>query len=142
MIFVIDLGGFFKEKEMDSQSPFFIYGLILSLIVLSVMNDLPTYIRVKLAARRMNIRDKGYVERQYSAEGAITWTHSFCHTRLRVGIDKLGNFVHYCWRCECVFPDNLPPPPPKGKEGIPLPSEKSNKLEIAKVVQIRPKKSA
>lgn len=60
-------------------------------------------INIILSARRIGLRDKGKTEFIIEDEREICWTHSDCNTRTRIGIDKKGDHVEYCWRCECII---------------------------------------
>lgn len=72
-----------------------------------------------LSARRMKIRDKGAME-PFKVDGVWkVWMHTFCNTRFRIGIDKTGQAVRYCWRCEFIVP-NSSGPGPNGRKDIPL----------------------
>ena len=58
-------------------------------------------IRIHLAAWRTGVRDKGNTG---LASGKNMWVHTFCLTRVRVGIErKTSERVQYCWRCEKVL---------------------------------------
>ena len=57
--------------------------------------------RIHLAAWRTGVRDKGNTG---LATGNHTWVHTFCLTRVRIGIErKTDERVQYCWRCEKVL---------------------------------------
>lgn len=55
------------------------------------------YPQVLMSARRMGLRDKGTEGHSY---------HSKCGTDVRIGITASQAAVDYCWRCECVVPDD------------------------------------
>ena len=74
------------------------------------------YVRILLAAWRLELRDKGYV--QTDSDGMVS-IHTHCNTRLRIGITKQKSPVWYCWRCECLI--SGPGDGPKGRDDIPEP---------------------
>jgi len=77
-----------------------------------------SFVRALCTAHRLGLRDKGPVDWSTDGNLATTLIHSFCRTRIRIGIVKKdGSLVRYCWRCEIIFGDS---PPPKGKEPLPV----------------------
>ncbi len=94
--------------------------------------------QILLAAKRMSLRDKGYV--QPDSEDMVP-IHSECRTRLRIGIPKSKMAVRYCWRCECVVGGGSGP---KGREDIPAPKEpdKVSAVSGENVINLADRKSA
>jgi len=96
------------------------------------------YLRILRAARRMRLRDKGYVG---SDDDNLVLIHPMCRTRVRIGIPKSKVAVTYCWRCECVIGGGSGP---KGREAIPEPKE-ADKVPVVSgenVINLADRKSA
>ncbi len=89
---------------------------------------------IRESAERMSLRDKGEVEANSDNECEV---HTFCETRLRIGITEQCVAVQYCWRCEVIIQDDESPDP-DGKE--PLPVEEASRDSV--VIVLRPKKVA
>ena len=87
--------------------------------------------KARRSARRIHLRDKGKAQRDDDGRAMI---HTFCRTRVRIGIDTEGTAFRFCWRCEMVL-SSIAQPGPKGKEDIPAPeneetSEESNIISL------------
>lgn len=79
--------------------------------------------------RRLKIRDKGDTQPYIGPSGKLgSRIHSFCKTRLRIGITAKGDSVRYCWRCEQIIDGFGPDDGPKGKE--PVPEESGNVVQL------------
>ena len=96
------------------------------------------YLRILRAARRMSLRDKGYV---VSDDENMVPIHPMCRTRVRIGIPKSNIALKYCWRCECIIGGGSGP---KGREDIPEPQD-PNKVSATSsdnVINLADRKSA
>lgn len=70
-----------------------------------------TWIRVLLAAKRLELRDRGNIEPigEFSPDGVLREYDvccNHCNTRSRIGITKEGEPVRWCWRCEEIDPNS------------------------------------
>ncbi len=66
-----------------------------------------TWLRARVAARRMGLRDRGYTQshQETDADGkdfTSTNMHAGCWTRTRIGIKEDGTVVRWCYRCEVI----------------------------------------
>ena len=75
--------------------------------VAGVLSANPYAIKIWFTARRLQLRDRGEVEKfiDYTSgtPRRAELICSLCKTSLRVGICSDGEAVHYCWRCEYIF---------------------------------------
>lgn len=70
------------------------------------------------SARRLKLRDKGNIEPCYRDGQWIVHCHATCMTTTRIGINKAGEAIKYCWRCEVVFDKRALEPQDKTKEPV------------------------
>lgn len=97
---------------MAWSTVFFLVFLIL--LCFAVGLKLFPYYFVHISARRIGLRDKGYIGNE---DDLLVQVHEFCETRTRIGIDAQGTEQKYCWKCERILSDD---PDPKEKESVPV----------------------
>lgn len=66
------------------------------------------WLRAKSAAKRMGLRDRGYIRETYEADAdgenyILRKLCSACRTRARIGIKKDGTVVKWCHCCEIIL---------------------------------------
>ncbi len=94
------------------------------------------YLFIWKAAKRLKLRDKGMVQ-AFMDNGTLKgWMHSFCNTRFRIGINKEGQAVQYCWRCEFISPEPYGSDP-KGRDSIPSIEKTSSEIKESTVLPFR-----
>jgi hypothetical protein len=120
----------------------FVLIVILLFVEPYTLSKLTTYFRIKMAARRLMLRDKGKMEDYPHPEGTLQRIHSFCNTRIRIGIRDNGLPTQYCWRCEQLGFENYGSGPgsnPDPDGGEPIPDDIRKDVVV---VQFKPKKVA
>lgn len=65
------------------------------------------WLRVRSAAKRMGLRDRGSTQIWYEIgvdgkDSINSNQHEACRTRTRIGITKNGAVVRWCYRCEII----------------------------------------
>jgi hypothetical protein len=79
--------------------------------------------KIRAAARRLNLRDRGRIPDFLHSDGGeaqrMYMAHTSCHTPARIGITRDTHVaVKYCWRCEYILGDDAPGGP-KGRDDLP-----------------------
>lgn len=84
-------------------------------------------IQIHKSARKLGLRDRGTIRERQTVEGQVIRVHGNCNTKIRIGIKKNGESVHFCWRCECILNDNSGGP--NGRKSFPV-TENKPKLKL------------
>lgn len=113
----------------------FIILIICCLVSFRIMRAILNWLLRLDSTKRIHLRDKG---KAYHGDGISSLIHTFCGTEARIGIDKAGRAVKYCWRCEYIFgASNIDPDPDDGE-----PVSEDADTSVRKVIAISDRRKA